>query len=282
MTVREMGSVVHPRGAVRRVTALLKAYLDESGSAGDKSGFFVLCGYVSTEETWDEFDDKWAGLLREPCFHPVRIKDREQAEHACRPLEYLHATEMEGLGDGRFRRIGQKNRQRLIRESVHLCCFKNLLGVGSGVVLNEYAKLDEKTRGVIGDPYRLCFQQVIVEIAIQTAKFFTAHKGEKITFIFERNPVYQSLLNEMYNDMLNKGDGERYRMGSLTFAEKHEFRPLQAADRFAFEATKHLLNEKRDRPEWVHLIKKGAHEGSYYHRRGLLALEEKLHVDGLL
>ena len=63
---------------------MLRAYFDESGSSGNKSGYLVLCGYLATEEAWGPIDGKIDDLLQNPCFYPVKIKEETQREHAWR------------------------------------------------------------------------------------------------------------------------------------------------------------------------------------------------------
>src|ERR1700733_9903142 len=111
-SVAQMAGIIHSTSARKRVSALLKAYFDEAGTSGKTDGSFVVCGYVATEKDWDALAGKWQALLDKPCRYPV---DTKNVRHVCRPLEYLHAAEMEGLGKGRFRRIGQRNRDYLVQ-----------------------------------------------------------------------------------------------------------------------------------------------------------------------
>lgn len=166
--------------------AVLKAYFDEAGSSGDTSGFFVVSGYVAPESEWENFDKKWDRLLKKPCHFPVQTR---RADYVCRPLDYLHAVEMEGLGKGRFRRLGQRNRDYLINGSVTAIITSGLIGIGYGVQLNTYSTLGSPARAVIGDPYFLLFQSVIIETAEQAQMFLGEDSKENIAFIFEKNPI---------------------------------------------------------------------------------------------
>jgi len=105
-----MVSIVHAPSSHRKVTALLKAYFDESGFEGP---LFTLCGYVAPRDVWETFDGQWQALLQKPCIYPV---ESIYADSICKPLEYLHAQEMEGLGSGRFRQLGHHKRYYLIKE----------------------------------------------------------------------------------------------------------------------------------------------------------------------
>jgi hypothetical protein len=94
-----MSGITHPTSAKKRPTVMLEAYFDESGSAGDPNGAFVLCGYVAPKTEWLSVERKWKTLLDKPCHHPVKTRWKS----VCQPLDYLHATEMDGLGTKRFR-----------------------------------------------------------------------------------------------------------------------------------------------------------------------------------
>lgn len=49
----------------RYSVAVLKAFVDDSGSGGD-SPWYVLAGYLGTVEGWDSFDPQWQAVLEKP------------------------------------------------------------------------------------------------------------------------------------------------------------------------------------------------------------------------
>ncbi len=225
MTVRQMASVVHGRLAPTRTMAVLKAYFDESGFEGP---VFTLCGFVATEAQWEKFDEQWRKLLASPCCFEVSNLKAHAAAKVCAPLDYLHAQEMEKLGVGRFRRIGQRNRNYLIRGSVDLILSSGILGVASGVVIKDYKEhLSERGKKLVVSPYLLCMQWAIMEISRMSAAFMG--ETENIAYVFERQEVWAQEAHRLFDD-LRKDYQDKYRMGTLTFADKHEFTPLQAAD----------------------------------------------------
>lgn len=44
----------------------LEAWLDDSGSGGERQRFFVLAGFISDYENWAAFANEWNTALKEP------------------------------------------------------------------------------------------------------------------------------------------------------------------------------------------------------------------------
>src|ERR1035437_6099093 len=117
---------------------------------------------------------------------------------------------MEGMGKGRFRGIGQKNRNHLIRSSVTTIINSGVIGIGLAIQLSAYEDIEDAAKAILGDPYYVCFQAVIVEAAIQSKMFLGENPHENIAFVFERNPIWELRLHEMYQRMIKEGLGPRY------------------------------------------------------------------------
>jgi len=271
-----MASVVHPKSAVRKVMAVIEAYYDESGF-GEKA--FSLCGYVGPASEWkDGFEKKWSKLLSKPCEHEV------QSQHSnaiCRPLPYLHATEMEGLGKKRFRSIGSRNRQYLIDSSIGIIRRSGVIGIGSAVIKSSYEKLDAHTKDVVGTEYELCFQFILSETA-RMSETFLGQSSEDIAYIFEFSPRWSPLLFQMWNKIYVVPNlRKKYRMGTFTSAPKEKFGALQAADRLAFETFKRFT-DPAERSEWKALTDWPQHHGRYFNDEGIADLIQNLKNSGKL
>ena len=78
-----------------------------------------------------------------------------------------------------------------------------------------------------------------------------------------------------------QGYKKKYRMGSITFGEKKNFLPLQAADRNAFETYQHFANPVR-RDMWSQLMSTPQHTGKYFDRSGFGSFIEQLKKAGKL
>lgn len=280
-----MASIVHPPEAVRRVMAVFKAYFDESGFAGP---VFTLCGFVATEELWSKFDCDWKHLLRNPCEHEIETKvpiEPIALSKICRPLEYLHAQEMDGMGKGRFRRIGQKNRTHLIGRSVDVILNSGVVGVGTGIVKADYDKLSAPVRKALGSPYLLCMRYVLAEVANQAEMFLG--ETEDIAYIFEwAESLKGSLVDQFKWEMkahelfveLRSVFKKQYRMGTITFGPKKDFTPLQAADRLAYETFQHFVDRSTNRRHWHRLVEHPLITGKYCDEQGVAGLAEVLNI----
>jgi hypothetical protein len=276
VTVEQMASIVHPRDSAQKVMAVIEAYFDESGFSEDA---FALCGYVAPKDEWKNgFERQWSKLLAKPCKHQVQSR---QAEAICSPLDYLHATEMEGMGKGKFRSLGSRNRRYLIDSSIGIVKRSGIVGIGSAVLKASYEKLDDPSREIVGNAYLMCFQFILSEVA-RTSEMFLGPTSENIAYIFERSPMWAPVLLEMWNRIYDTpGLRKKHRMGTLTFADKREFMPLQAADRLAFETKKHFTNPV-ERPEWRALTDWPQHHGRYFNDEGMEDLVKNLKASGKL
>lgn len=274
MTVRQMAILAHPTTAVRRVLAVLKAYFDESGLHSTEA--FAISGFIAPEKEWSDFETEWDKILQNPAPHPVNSR---YANFITRPLEYLHAAEMEKLGTKRFRLLGQRNRDYLKAASMKVITTPTILGMGSAIVMESYRNLSDGVRDVIGEPYMLCFQHAIVQAANLAKHFLLEDPSEDIAFIFERHPRWQIKANQMWLKMIDQGFAKRYRMGTLTFACKEKFKPLQAADRLAYETYQHFTNPIR-RPEWETLTACPTIHGRYFNDDGFASFQEELRKSG--
>jgi hypothetical protein len=252
---------------------LLKAYFDESGFEGP---LFTLCGYVAPRDVWETFDGQWQALLQKPCIYPV---ESIYADSICKPLEYLHAQEMEGLGSGRFRQLGQHNRYYLINASISLITRSPIIGVGSGVLMEAYKKLPERARQYFGSPYMMCLRSVLSEVARHSRAFIG--EDEYIAYIFEDQPKWALKARELW-EQLKAVYAAEYRMGTLAFAPKKKFTPLQAADRLAYETFKHFSEPHKTRPAWNRFLTWGQHHGKYFDEAGAKIALEDLKLDGIV
>jgi hypothetical protein len=86
---------------------------------------------------------------------------------------------------------------------------------------------------------------------------------EDIAYIFEESPKWELKLHALWLQ-LRKHYRKEYRMGTLTFSPKGKFRPLDAADRLAYETWRHLKEPNVQRSEWKRLTENPhQHHGKY-------------------
>ena len=264
MTPREMASIVHAPEAMSRVMAVLKAYFD--------GPVFTLCGFVATEKVWSNFDRDWKELLKNPCKYEIQTKIPIKApvlSRICRPLDCLHANKMEGIGHGRFHRIGQENRTYLINESINLILKSGIVGVGTGVIIPEYDKLSDAVKQALGSPYLLCMRYILAEVARRAAMILG--ETEDIAYIFEDQYVWELKAHALFAE-LRQSFAKEYRMGSIAFGPKEKFTPLQAADRLAYETFKHFSDRSKNRRHWHRFEEHPLISGEYCNEQGIARL----------
>lgn len=268
ISVREVGSIVFPPSSAARVMAVLRAYFDESG-LHENPGVFTIAGYVAPEEEWDKnFSPKWREMLGKPDIKP--------------PLEYFRAADVEGLGSKRFRAITQRERDHLKVDAVNIVVNSGVLGIASAVIMDSYNKfVIGKVREIVGDQYLLCFQHVITEVVNLSRAFLGEDPNEKIAFIFDRHPRWDILAREMYQKMVDKEEWiNRYRLGTITFGDKKQFTPLQAADHLAYETYLCMTDPRALRPAMRRFLGWPQHHGRYFDDEGCQSFIQELKNSG--
>ncbi len=257
---------------------MLKAYFDESGLHSEK--VFALAGYVAPEKEWQRLEDRWNALLQKPLHHEPNMRP-ERAEIIGRRLKCLHASDMEKLGKGRFRALGQRNRDYLKKRSVDIILTSGVIGIGSAVILPDYEALDNTIKEVIHEPYLLCFQYVVTEVARKARQFLGEDESEDIAYIFEQQPLWQERVTHLWNSAVAQNYKTKYRMGSITFGDKEKHPPLQAADRHAFEVYQHF-SDPTPRQIWQKLMNSPQHTGKFFDKSGFSSLIDQLKQTGRL
>lgn len=268
MTVEQMASVVHGSRATVRVMAVIQAFCDETGF-GEEA--FALAAYVAPCEDWKPFVAPWEKLLANPCC----VEEKKY----CGPLPFLHAAEMVGCGKGQFRRLGWNNIEHLVKRSVSIILESPIIGVSGAVVMSAYDRLPPQARKSVGDPYLMCMRYVMQTVA-EKARMFLGEKDEKIAYIFEKSPRWQAKIHDLWTT-LEMESKDAFRMGTLAFADKGEFRGNEAADRLAYELHRKMLGSPT--PMWNRIISnRERYFGHYVDDEGAAGLLRDLECAGII
>jgi hypothetical protein len=142
--------------------------------------------------------------------------------------------------------------------------------------MNEFEKaMKGRTdlRSIFGTPYAACFQWV-VQIIMNFA--LGAQSRERIGFVHELNDYRHEAL-ESFNWIKEHGNPLGTVIG-LTFADKKDYTPLQAADILAYEGNKRLRDPARpERRAWTALDPdKTRIFAAYYGRNNMAGLIDRL------
>lgn len=239
---------------------MLVAYMDESGiHAGSR--ICAIAGYVGPAEEWQTFEHRWKRAITDAgitAFHMATFQSRR----------------------GEFAGWSDLRREQLLAELVGIIKARDLLGVGSGLVIEDYERLSDEdktwmTHGNPEKPYFLCFQHCIVEAAHRADGL---PPQEKVAFAFDRQDEFSAEAIRLYNDMKGQADWEnKHRLAdAVGFASKVETVALQAADLLAYECYKHLENRLYDPQRGVRWpmgqLRRRPFVGKYFDANGFQAL----------
>jgi hypothetical protein len=238
---------------------MFAAYFDESGTHSASSAL-VVAGYLSPVSQWQRFDGEWADLLRdlgiESPFHMVDFSN----------------------GQGQFKGWPEAKRRNCVTQITGIIGRRTQFRASFSVSKRAYEEVIGETE--IG-PYGFCVWEWMKE-AERWMDRYGVH--EPIAYVFEGGSGCGGQILDNFQWMTKKRPDlkNRYRIGSQTFASKKNVLPLQAADVFAYEAWKHLVNvtlveEKRPiRTSLKLLIGKSKHHAYHHGRQELEKLKRDL------
>jgi hypothetical protein len=222
--VEKLARIIFPYSAKERWMFMFTAYLDESGTHAG-AGILAVAGYVSVDRQWVEFQREWQEILI--------------AEN----IPFFHMADYES----RFGIYKDWSNEKRIRVITRLCSIikrRVHRAFTSSVILSDYNEVAAMRPDLFGTPYgfnaNICMR-LISDWAEQRA-----HKGP-IAYVFERGSGYEAELAQQFNIYLSSDELKAlYRLSTLTFADKRDILPLQAADILVYEVRKRALNQTDD------------------------------------
>jgi len=247
---RDLMGICFPQSCKNGTLAVFAGRFDESYDENQK--VFAVGGYLGRNEDWLELEPNIQQFL-----------DKHN-------LRYFKASECE-FGRGEFLQLrdnpnepnlpltpAEKTRLKATKtEFVSITNSCNIWGIGATVLLEHFKSvLLEKPQAspVLSEhPYFLCFQAVIAEVAAQVNEvnhklnFPRGSRAEMVAFVFDENGEPSGKAKEIYDGFQLKNPDSSECMGSLSYASDLKFVLLQAADNFAYETMKGLLNSRYDK-----------------------------------
>jgi len=206
----------HPRSSRLRISAMLKAYLDESGS--DDTPFLLVGGYVSTETRWKKFERAWVEALHSEGLH-----------------ESFHMVDFE-TGSGEFRgpEWTSERKDRLFRRLAQIIARHPILEVSAGVSLGDFneaiERIGKQVNPNLRTPYALCVLLCILHIERWAREDW--HRGE-VALVFDQGRKFTGQILQWYKQAALWGQlGERHKIASFGPDDRRRAIPLQAADVF--------------------------------------------------
>lgn len=221
--VEELAKVLSPSGAYCGEIIVLTAYMDESHDSGAK--VFAVAGYIGSPAEWFELERHWAKRLSED------------------GIKCWHAADCES-GFGEFKALSKPQRIALKTDLVSLTNSSNVVGFGTVMDLEDHRKALAKPAGKkkIGKPYHMCLQLTIITISRNVRNL-----PDIVAYVVDQQEEYSGYAKAVMDDFKKVNPLSAPKIGTLTYASKAAFVPLQVADNLAYECMKLLLNNLHDK-----------------------------------
>jgi hypothetical protein len=225
-----------PRGErEERLFMVLQAYIDDTGNSPNEYAF-ILSGFVAPSEVWAKFCDEWQALLdRWPG------ADYLKTAHAYSLNVEFHKKKgwTRSLRD-KFMMDAADIIRTHIRERVAVWARREHFDKHLATLALPFA------RDAAEHPYFLCFYHLILSVAA----LHSLGKPEPCDFIFdEQSKLGQNALNwwgmfkQNAKDVSNT-DFTPFLGSPPTFRDEKTFKPLQAADFYAWHLRKRIWENK--------------------------------------
>lgn len=217
---------------------MLRAYVDESGSAG-RDGIFVMGSLVAFTSKWDDFVDSWHAVLTSdsavPFFRAASFRDSKwRDEHG------LSIDEAKRKADD----LAKKITYPPILFSV--CCTVQKQEYREIVVESgAYGKAGSLGKLWLKTPYAYCFHNVI-SLTLEKIVNKLGIAGDAVDFVFDRNDPLFDASNAMLRGLRKaiSVSGWSETLGDAIPGSDETVVPLQAADLIAGRLKDHCSSPK--------------------------------------
>jgi hypothetical protein len=205
---------------------VIRAFCDESYDG--QSRIYTIGGFVARDKEW------------------ASVSKRFKLRCLKNAIECYHAADCEGrYGD--FSRLSKDQVIQLNTELIDEMLKVRLVGFATSVILEDYftvAASSERAKRILGaSPYFLAMQMFLVSVC---GEIRDNRPNYRVAFIFDQHEQFGQRARQLYEVVKQKNPNTAPCMGTLTYADKRRFVPLQIADKFAYEAMKNMLNLRYD------------------------------------
>lgn len=254
---------------------MFRAYFDRSELA-KPAPVMAVTGYLSSDEEWAKFEPCWQNVL-----------DRFK-------LEMFHMTEYE-TRQRAFEAWSNEMRTDFLGQLIDLVNRYTIVGVGVGILMDDYGALPEEDRRRLGHPYGMCGLKAVADTLrwidefiakqVATGEWSQTEKGKSVPveFVFESGDEGAGELGEMLSREQQAGTYAG-RVLAWRFENKRGVGALQAADCAAYETTKQLVRtigaeERAMRKSMDRLVSSQPYVAEYFEKRTLGELAERVRRD---
>jgi len=207
-----------------------QVHLDDGGSIEDQP-VIVFAGFRSTAREWAKFTKEWTMALAGP----------PRAEH-------LHMADLLA-GKDIYEGWSEPDKAGLIERAVSVICRRTQFAVARAIYRDDYeAAVHEAGINLEQGPVLLCLMECVQAFLGHLPKGL--NQQERVAFVIDRGPKrsqnFQKRVMEAWSDF------ERFRpvdprLGTVTFGNKQEILPLQAADLIAHQAFQLVRDRAKER-----------------------------------
>jgi len=219
-----------------RFLAVIRAFCDESYDG--KSRIYTIAGFLTRDKEWASLAKRW----RNRCLQEG--------------IKCYHSTDCEG-GYKEFRQLSKKQIVELNADLITEILNTQIVGLATSMVLDDYRKVSassENAKRILGSsPYFLTMQTFLVcacgkirDNRDTRLRRLFGRPNYRVAFIFDQQEEFSGRAKQLYDQVKKKNPNIAPCMGTLTYADRERFVPLQVADKLAYEAMKNMLNLKYD------------------------------------
>lgn len=210
---------------------MLRAYIDESEQA--RMELFAIGGYLFDRPGERRFEVKWKRALKQ------------------KALTRFHLTDFENR-QGQFKGWNEKDRVAFLRQLHKIILDTSLMEISVVLDVRVYEQLVREEPDLIGvlTPYEFCFTTCIGNVA---RKLTRMGREERISYVADQvgPKAGKGYLMAAYNRLARYPEALDFsRIESMEWADTRKRVHLQAADIWAYEATKAMavVEQRTDRP----------------------------------
>jgi hypothetical protein len=212
---------------------VLQAWIDDSGRGKESdSPFFVLAGYAGPVESFENMSDDWQRIMAE---EPK--------------LAYLKGKEANAL-DRNFKGWTTEQRDAKLEKLIASIRKNELIALSLSVSYRDFNRTLRQPKGVLKNPFGIGFAHVIVWL------LHSAHvkvEREEIEMIFDQGVLAREKeIEAAYRGMKWAFPKEAMDLlvGRPRFEDDKRNMPLQAADLFAWNVRRDLVEQLKNGKNW--------------------------------
>jgi len=226
---------LHPEGIDGKVLFMFTAYLDDSGTH-DGSLNVTVGGFVADVEQWHHFEREWAELL---------------ADYGLDETPgYFHMVDYEARNHPTYGTWSKEKRIEFMRRLTGIIRRRVSAGIAASLPAHNLQRIQKVLDNAFhkGYAYMTCTQVCWKNIGSWAS---ANNHHEMIDSVFEAGAEGSGLVFHAHADLIkNHADLVReWHVGGIAFDTKR-MKPLQAADFFAYESYKRMIESITDRKRW--------------------------------